>query len=73
MAQQTGQYGYLFMFDKVNATARDMSFWLHLGMNQYQQVNSPLIGLLRTQDFLALCNLNTPRNPKDREDIPGEL
>ena len=28
-----GQHGYLFMFDKVNATARDMSFWLHLGMN----------------------------------------
>ena len=33
MARQTGQHGYLFMFDKVNATARDMLFWLHLGMN----------------------------------------
>ena len=72
MAQQTGQYGYLFMFDKVNATARHMTFWLHLGMNEYQ-VKGSLIGLLRTQDFLALCNLNTPRNPRDREDSPGEL
>ena len=71
MAQQTGQYGYLFMFDKVNATARDMSFWLHLGMNQ-NQVNV-LLGLLRNQDFGALCNLNTPRNPKGREGNPGEL
>ena len=71
MAQQTGQHGYLFMFDKVNATARDMSFWLHLGMNQ-NQVNL-LLGLLRNQDFQALCNLNTPRNPKGREGTPGEL
>lgn len=72
MAQQTGQHGYLFMYDKVNATARGMSFWLHLGMNEYQ-VNGSLVGLLRTQDLRALCNLNTPMSPKGREGIPGEL
>ena len=32
MAEQTGQYGYLFKFDKVNATALRMSIWLHPGM-----------------------------------------
>ena len=32
MAEQTGQYGYLFKFDKVNATALHMSIRLHPGM-----------------------------------------
>ena len=32
MAEQTGQHGYLFKFDKVNATALHMWFQLHLGM-----------------------------------------
>ena len=32
MAEQTGQHGYLFKFDKVNATALHMRFQLHLGM-----------------------------------------
>ena len=36
MVEQTEQHGYLFKFDKVNATARDMSFWLHLGMKMNQ-------------------------------------
>ena len=34
MAEQTGQYGYLFKFDKVNATARCMLLRLHLGMKR---------------------------------------
>ena len=32
MAEQTGQHGYLFRFDKVNATALHMLLQLHLGM-----------------------------------------
>lgn len=32
MAEQTGQHGYLFKFDKVNATALHMRFQLHPGM-----------------------------------------
>ena len=32
MAEQTGQYGYLFRFDRVNATALHMRFQLHPGM-----------------------------------------
>ena len=55
MAEQTGQQGYLFRLDKVNATARHMLFQLHLGMNKYQ-VKVCLLGLLRTQDSPALCN-----------------
>ncbi len=31
MAGQTGQHGYLFKFDKVNATALHMLLQLHLG------------------------------------------
>ena len=32
MAKQTGQHGYLFRFDKVNATALNMLLQLHPGM-----------------------------------------
>ena len=38
MAEQTGQHGYLFKFDKVNATALHMSFQLHLGMNHIRSM-----------------------------------
>lgn len=34
MAEQTGQYGCLFKFDKVNATALHMLLQLHLEMKK---------------------------------------
>ena len=38
MAQQTGQEGYLFRFDKVKSTARHMSFQLHPGMKKVKDL-----------------------------------
>ena len=43
MAEQTGQEGYLFKFDKVISTALHMLLQLHLGMNKHQ-VNVSLGG-----------------------------
>ena len=38
MAEQIGQHGYLFRFDKVNATALHMLFQLHLGMKSIRSM-----------------------------------
>lgn len=40
MAEQTGQHGYLFKFDKVNATALRMLLQLHLGMKRIRSTIS---------------------------------
>lgn len=66
MAEQTGQHGYLFKFDKVNATALHMLLQLHLGMkkNQNKRVNRGSKGMLKC---LASGNFHTPRNPRDHE------
>ena len=38
MAEQTEQYGYLFRFDKVIATALHMLLQLHLGMKSIRSM-----------------------------------
>ena len=38
MAEQTGQHGYLFRFDKVNATALHILLQLHLGMKSIRSM-----------------------------------
>ena len=64
MAEQTGQYGYVFMFDKVNAlppyavTAASRS--------EKYQVSGLLSGLQRNQGFRAICNQHIPMNPRGR-------
>ena len=39
MAEQTEQYGYLFRFDKVIATALHMLLQLHLGMKSIRSIS----------------------------------
>ena len=67
MAEQTGQHGYLFRFDKVNATALHMLFVSAASRNEKYQVNVSLFGLRKIPDFQAICNQHIPMNPKVRE------
>ena len=69
MAEQTGQHGYLFKFDKVNATALHMRFQLHLGM-----ISVWVNRISRGSKVYPKCpvsgSFHTPRNPRGREDNP---
>jgi hypothetical protein len=71
MAEQTGQHGYLFRFDKVNATAEHMLLQLHPGMDyKKNQVNASSIGSQKNLRFRASCSQHIPRNPKGHEKNP---